>query len=267
MERKMEHFINPDLLQRKARIVVIGAGGTGSHVINGLVQLHTALLALGHPGGLHVTAFDDDTVSESNVGRQAFVLSDIGANKASVLINRLNQAFGLDWDAYPDRLEICEKGRLRMRPDLVIGCVDNRLARKAIAKTFDYGYWMDIGNNQNDGQVILGEFGERPYVTFRGTTRLRLPTVADLLPEAVDDKLDATDDQPSCSLAEALEKQSLFINRAMALHGLNLLWKLFRTARLEAHGVFVNLATDRTSPLLIGPDTWGRFGYQVKEAA
>jgi PRTRC genetic system ThiF family protein len=113
----------------------------------------------------------------------------------------------------------------------------------------------------------LGEFGERPYVTFRGTTRLRLPTVADLLPEAVDDKLDATDDQPSCSLAEALEKQSLFINRAMALHGLNLLWKLFRTARLEAHGVFVNLATDRTSPLLIGPDTWGRFGYQVKEAA
>lgn len=80
-------------------------------------------------------------------------------------------------------------------------------------------------------------------------------------------QLDATDDQPSCSLVEALEKQSLFINRAMALHGLNLLWKLFRTARLEAHGVFVNLATDRTSPLLIGPDTWGRFGYQVKEAA
>ena len=65
----MEHFIIPDLLQRKVRIVVVGAGGTGSHVINGLVQLHTALLALGHPAGLHVTAFDDDTVSESSAPR------------------------------------------------------------------------------------------------------------------------------------------------------------------------------------------------------
>lgn len=263
----MEHFIIPDLLQRKVRIVVVGAGGTGSHVINGLVQLHTALLALGHPAGLHVTAFDDDTVSESNVGRQAFAWSDIGANKASVLINRLNQAFGLDWEACPERIGVSQTGRLRMRPDLVIGCVDNRLARKAIASTFGYGYWLDIGNNQNDGQVILGEIGEGPYVTWRGKKRLRLPTVADLLPEAVDERLDQTDDQPSCSLADALEKQSLFINRAMALHALNLLWKLFRLARLEAHGVFVNLATDRSSPLMIDPEAWGRFGYQVKQAA
>lgn len=263
----MEHFIIPDLLQRKVRIVVIGSGGTGSHVINGLVQLHTALLALGHPGGLHVTAFDDDTVSESNVGRQAFVWSDIGANKASVLINRLNQAFGLDWEACPERIRASETRRFRMRPDLVIGCVDNRLARKAIASTFGYGYWLDIGNNQNDGQVILGEIGEEPYVTWRGQERLRLPTVADLLSEAVDEKLDETDDQPSCSLADALEKQSLFINRAMALHGLNLLWKLFRHGRIEHHGVFVNLATDRTSPLAIDPDAWARFGYQVQRAA
>jgi len=263
----MEHFINANLLQSQVRVKVIGAGGTGSHVINGLVQLHTALLAVGHPGGLHVTAIDDDTVSQSNVGRQAFVWSDIGAHKATVLINRLNQAFGLDWVADTERLHVRQDNYRGLAADLVIGSVDNRLARKAIKNNFEHGYWLDIGNNQNDGQVILGEFGNRDCITERGQSRYRLPTVADLLPETIDESLDATDDQPSCSLADALEKQSLFINRAMALHGLNLLWKLFRHGRIEHHGVFVNLATDRTSPLAIDPDAWARFGYQVQRAA
>ncbi|MFD2274263.1 ThiF family adenylyltransferase [Undibacterium arcticum] len=66
------HMIHPRLLQQKVRVAVIGAGGTGSQVLNGLVRLHLALLAFGHPGGLDVTLWDDDQVSEANVGRQSF---------------------------------------------------------------------------------------------------------------------------------------------------------------------------------------------------
>jgi len=263
----MEHFIQPNLLRRPVEITVVGAGGTGSHVINGLVQLHTAMVALGHPGGLKITVIDDDTVSESNVGRQAFVWSDIGQPKAEVLVNRLNQAFGLNWTAEVGRIgEGDDSGGIR-RTDMVIGCVDNRKARNAITKGFAAGaYYLDMGNRQNDGQIVLGELGQGANVhALNGKMRLRLPTVADLFPETVNEGLDASDDQPSCSLAEALEKQGLFINRAMALHALNLLFKLFRYGRIESHGVFVNLATDRVSPLAIDPQTWKRFGYVVEE--
>lgn len=263
----MECFIHAHLLRQKVQVVVVGAGGTGSHVINGLVQLHTALLALGHPEGFDVTVIDDDTVSQSNVGRQAFVWSDIGQHKATVLVNRLNQSFGLNWKAQIERLAP-ESGSQPLRPShLVIGCVDNRLARKAIRECFTSGYWLDVGNNQNDGQVVLGEMGRTPFVQTPAGVRYRLPTVADLLPETIDETLDATDDQPSCSLADALEKQSLFINRAMALHALNLLWTLFRHGRIEHSGVFVNLESNRTSPLAISPEAWGRFGYHVPEQA
>lgn len=268
----MEHFIHAGLLTRKVMVTVVGAGGTGSHVINGLVQLHTAMTALGHPGGLKVTVIDDDTVSESNVGRQAFVWSDIGQPKASVLVNRLNQAFGLDWNARVARLGGGDGCKLEAC-DLVIGCVDNRAARAAIngsaGQTVRYAgpmYWLDMGNRQDDGQVVLGELGTT-YAANGRPAPPRLPTIADLFPETVNPDLDQGDSAPSCSLAEALEKQNLFINRAMALHGLNLLWQLFRYGRIDHHGVFVNLASGRSTPLAIDPTAWERFGYRIEAAS
>lgn len=93
---------------------------------------------------------------------------------------------------------------------------------------------------------------------------VRLPTVADLFPETCDPSLEGEDTGPSCSLAEALEKQSLFVNRGVALYALNLLFELFRYGGLSHHGVFVNLKNARTSPLPIDPEAWKRFGYGLK---
>ena len=53
-------------------VTVVGAGGTGGEVMDGLARLHFALKALGHEYGLDVTLIDDDVVSESNIGRQRF---------------------------------------------------------------------------------------------------------------------------------------------------------------------------------------------------
>ena len=87
------HQIHPQLLNRQVQVAVIGAGGTGSQLMNNLVRLHLALIALGHPGGLHVTLWDDDIVSAANVGRQSFYPGDIGSPKASTIVNRINMAF------------------------------------------------------------------------------------------------------------------------------------------------------------------------------
>ncbi len=88
----------------------------------------------------------------------------------------------------------------------------------------------------------------------------RLPTVVDLFPEILDESNPETDDGPSCSLAEALDHQELFINQAMATFGLDLLWKMFRHGKVDHHGVFVNLSAGRTSPLPVDKEVWKRFG-------
>jgi PRTRC genetic system ThiF family protein len=85
-------------------ISVYGCGGTGSHVINGLARISHALRALGKED-IHVTAWDDDQVSHDNVGRQAFYDSDVGSNKAKVLIDRVNLYLG--------RIGWLSQGRLR----------------------------------------------------------------------------------------------------------------------------------------------------------
>jgi PRTRC genetic system ThiF family protein len=119
--------------------------------------------------------------------------------------------------------------------------------------------WLDLGNRAQDGQVVLGipaQNEEHRAYTYR------LPTVLELFPELVSDgkKLDA-DDTPSCSLAQALERQHLFVNQAVVTPALQLLWQIFRFGRISWHGAFVNLASGRTTPLPIDPEAWKRFGY------
>lgn len=239
--------------------MVVGAGGTGSVLIPRLMQLHHAMIALGHPGGLHVTVYDPDTVSESNIGRQGFFPCDVGQNKAMLLINRLNMAWNTNWEGIPQRLNKSD----RIRADIIIGCVDTRKSRQAILGCVQNSccYYIDAGNGENHGQVVIGEIGSE--ATMKRPDRL--PTMADLFPEMVNVALDATDDKPSCSVAESLQKQSLVINTAMATEIFNLLWTLFRTGTLKYSGRFVNLQSGLSTPIRLDTDVWARMGYIAPE--
>ncbi|MCG5077264.1 PRTRC system ThiF family protein [Paraburkholderia tagetis] len=239
------------------RVVVVGAGGTGSALLPSLARLHHAMIELGHPGGMECTVYDDDTVSEFNVGRQGFYPNDVGQYKATLLVNRLNLLMGTNWVAEPRRID----SRINLHADIVVGCVDSRRARHAIALAAKRGkclYYLDCGNETDRGQVILGEFGKPRHD--------RLPHVGDLFPELLNPKNDKGDDTPSCSMADALRKQSLVINQAISVQAFNLLWSLFRNAGLSFSGVFVNLATGRTNPIPIDRAAWARFGYEAPPA-
>ena len=216
---------------------------------------------LGHPAGLDVIVIDPDTVSKTNVGRQNFWPSDVGQSKAEILVNRCNMLMQTGWVAEAAKVT---DGTQFSNPDIVIGCVDNRNGREAILKAlkrsvYSSAYYLDIGNREHDGQVVLGEVFGASYKREN-----RLPHVADLYPDIIDGSLDDTDDTPSCSLAEALEKQSLFINDTMANAACNLLWELFRYGQLTHHGQFVNIRSGRVTPLAIDPETWKRFGFEAK---
>ncbi|KVK89443.1 PRTRC system ThiF family protein [Burkholderia sp. MSMB1498] len=257
MNEVTHHRIPAELVYRAWKIVVVGAGGTGSALLSSLARLHHAMIELGHPAGIECTVFDDDTVSESNVGRQGFYPNDVGQYKALLMVNRLNNLMGTNWDAEPRRVD----SQVNLHADFVVGCVDSRRARHAIVQAAKRGsvrYYLDCGNETDRGQVILGEFGKaRPD---------RLPHVGDLFPDLLNARNDKGDDTPSCSMADALRKQSLVINQAISVQAFNLLWLLFRTGSLSYSAVFVNLATGRTNPVAIDPAAWARFGYDVPPA-
>jgi PRTRC genetic system ThiF family protein len=106
-------------------------------------------------------------------------------------------------------------------------------------------YWLDLGNNAECGQFVLGQ----PENAKTKMPTLRLPTVAELYPEIVTPKLDRKDKLPACSAAESLDRQEPFVNQTLAYQALAMLARLFRYGRLSYHGGFINLATGRVAPL------------------
>ena len=267
------HKIHGELLRRQVRILVVGCGGTGSAIAAGLSHLHFAMLACGHPEGIHVTLMDGDTISPINCVRQPFSRSEIGLYKAVVLVNRINIFWGLDWEAVPVHLTDAKALSPSYddplgRTHIVIGCVDTRAARAVIrdatSNFSSVDYWLDIGNNADSGQFVLGE----PLNESNRRSRTRLRTIAELYPESVDPSLD-NDGQPSCSAIEALERQEPFVNSALAQAALALLARLFRYGEIIYHGAFLNLACGVTSPLQINPKHWARLcrTNQKKSAA
>jgi len=254
-----KHTIHNSLLTKPVRVALIGCGGTGSQFLSGLARIHYAMCEVGHPYGLEVTAYDPDTVSASNIGRQLFSPADIGINKAVLLIHRLNTFYGLDWEAVPAKFN--GQGQYgHVSPDIIVTSTDTRRSRREIAKYLKQSgvkYWLDMGNREKDGQVILGE-PFHPYYEKKKDRPMRLPTVTELYPGILDESI-PEDDTPSCSLAEALERQDLFINQGVATFGLQLFWSLFRQGGLNFHGYFINLASGRVTNLPVDQEVWKRF--------
>jgi PRTRC genetic system ThiF family protein len=257
------HHIHPELLRHRVRVLVVGCGGNGSVIAAGLPYLHQALLVYGHPEGLQVTLLDPDVISPTNCVRQPFSRSEIGLYKSVVLANRLNLFWGLDWEGIPEPLDPTRK---ITGVDIVIGCVDTRSARSAIAKWVEdwseVDYWLDLGNNADSGQFVLGE----PLNRRNRRQRLRLRTISELFPEVIQGELDR-DGQPSCSAAEALERQEPFVNPTLANHALALLARLFRYGTISYHGGFVSLSSlSSVQALRVDPKYWRRLRKKARRS-
>lgn len=266
---RIEHRLPSDLLRRRpVRILIVGAGGTGSSIAMNLPYLDQAMRVWGHASGLDMAMMDADTVSATNCIRQPFSASDIGQSKATVLINRINIFWGTKWTAIPNRFHARSFERdSEGVPDVLIGCVDSREARKAIEESFTNAlnhtcYWLDLGNNAASGQYVLGQ----PLNGRNRRKTERLRTVSELYPEIVD--TDAGEDPlPSCSAVEALDRQEPFINQTLALSALAMLGQLFRYGKLSYHGAFFNARTGQMSALPVDPKLWSKTRRRSRKIA
>ena len=258
------HFVHNYLINptNPIRVNLIGAGGTGSHMIMEIARLNNALTALGH-AGLQVSLWDSDIVDVYNTTRQLFAQSEIGLNKAVARINTVNKFFGTNWKAVQVNFR---NNHFALMPEhaanIYITCVDKIKARfdvakvlKKLAKENAHGrdvplYWLDLGNSKFTGQVILSTIKEiKQPVSKLYKPVGKLPFVTDEFKDLLNSQSD--NDEPSCSHAEALEKQGLFINSEIAKKAASLLTDMFRNGMTENRGIFSNLQTYITQPLKV----------------
>jgi len=211
-------------------------------MISHLARIHTSLRAFGLPG-LDVVLYDDDKISQSNVGRQRFRPGEVGQYKAISRVHSINVGFGLNWRARPQRYRgQWESGQLRPY-DMLITCVDTARARWEIfeAAIDDRDgvpvYWLDLGNESHTGQAHIGNF---PGVPVPGG---RMETVVERFPADYDGSMPESS-TASCSLAEALLAQDICINDAVALEGFKMLWRLLYKREIEWQCHWVNVLDD-----------------------
>jgi PRTRC genetic system ThiF family protein len=211
---------------KKVNVLVIGAGGNGSGMMEYLIKIDAGLKAM-HCPGLDVIILDDDTVAEHNIVRQGFFAHEIGYHKSVILAHRANLTHGLGWQGLPRRFT-AKDGKVVRWADVIITAVDSIAARRAVAgfsKPYDETLWLDMGVEREGGQVVLGRLSD-------SAPGSKHPNVVALYPEIL--TLEDSHTEPSCSAAESLSRQGLFVNNMAAIVAGQMLWRALRTGAANA---------------------------------
>lgn len=225
------YTLNSDFTQGHFTVLIVGCGGTGGFVAEGLYRLLPARATL--------MLVDPDLVEERNLGRQNFSLPDLGRFKSQVLAETLALKMGraVAYSVLPiSMLDSHGSG-------IVIGCVDNGPARRDIAQKIVanswHPWWLDAGNGENYGQVLIGNREtQRLHDAFeldKGLCHfLPLPTIQ--RPEL----LSQVTERRGCAEAVEAREQSPTINRFMAALVLEMIRKLI-DGKLTWWQVFIDL--------------------------
>lgn len=218
-------------------VLLIGAGGNGSEMFDALIKIHNGLTAFDLPG-LQVVVMDDDVVAEHNLVRQRFWPHELGFHKAIALVHRTNLCLGTAWQGLPIRYSDNSTPLLAWS-DIVITAVDTLAARacvhasQASLKASRNQYWLDLGVDRTEGQVVFGGLRD-------STPNSPLPNVIALYPNILTDT--ETHSTPSCSAPESLARQDLFVNSTAANIAAQMLWRALRTGNINQHFSAFNLA-------------------------
>jgi PRTRC genetic system ThiF family protein len=239
MNRKS--YLAPDFRD----IYLIGVGGTGGYLAQGLAKLVS-----GYKLDVDVILIDPDYVEEKNCARQNFWHYEIEKPKAYVLSTRLNQQYGLKFGASSLKGEDFMAMDHGYSTKLVITCVDSVSARKAINPK---GAWLDLGNGKSTGQAIFGTTSDPGTLDLQKDHWLLSPHTAQL-PNAyhVGDLDNAEDepDVPSCA-DQPFAEQGVFTNEWAAQAGLSILMQLLVTKELLTPQIYFDCITGRMNPLYI----------------
>ena len=244
-------------------IVVVGCGGTGGFVAEGLCRLLSG-------SDIPIILIDHDRVEPHNLVRQHFYAGDVGKFKSQALAERLSRQFGrhIGFSVYPYMYDLVREnygGGLYSRAiqGIIIGCVDNANARRDISESLDFSnWWLDAGNGLSSGQVLLGNTKhkgdlERSFIEAAGVVqRLPMPTLQ--LPSLLAPPTRKEPDTRDCAQAVATEEQGPVINQAMAMLVLEFMHRMLK-GTLTWMGAYIDLAAGTLQTVPAEPETVARM--------
>ena len=218
----MPYYLDNEFLLDNPWITVVGCGGTGGFVAEGLCRLFQGREAT-------IVLVDHDRVEPHNLLRQNFYPEDVGRFKSEALANRLARAYRrpVGYSVYAFRGDDARPygyhwpGLPQYGECLIIGCADNAAARTAMAESLRGGphrWLIDAGNDTNWGQVLVGNVADRESwdePAFVDQTCHLLPAPTLQRP----DLLTAVSTRPpdvDCAAALDLTDQDPTINQMMA---------------------------------------------------
>ena len=259
------------------RFYFVGCGGTGSWLAPHLVRL-ARFLRETRQMKAHLTFIDPDVVEMKNVFRQNFGEAEVGGYKAELLALRYAASWGQSIEVHASPFD---KGMVQLKyQDLgvIVGCVDNAAARRAIADALDqetrlHGadglprlWWLDAGNGTYTGQVLFGAARNArqlqyafPYFPDQGfCVNLPAPDLQhpDLLQTQPDESpTRETQDALSCAERLLTGDQSPSINSMVANTAATYLWRIFADPKgLTTFATYCNLNVLSTRSRFITPD-------------
>ena len=268
----MPYYLDNAFLLDNPWITVVGCGGTGGFVAEGLCRLFQGRAAT-------IVLVDHDRVEPHNLLRQNFYAEDVGKFKSQALADRLARAYRrpVGYSVYPYRDEDTHPNRQRYPglpaygDSLIIGCADNAAARRAMAECLpgDPRRWLiDAGNDTNWGQVLVGNVSEHvswDEPTFVDQTCHLLPAPTLQRP----DLLTAVSTRPpdvDCAAALDLTDQDPTINQMMASLVLQVVRRMV-AGTCPFMGLYLDMEQGTVTPTYATPEAVERVARSGSEPA
>jgi len=247
------------------KIVIVGTGGTGSYLSQGLAKL-----VVGYRLKIDVVLVDPDEIEEKNCSRQNFHAYEIGQSKAEALAFRLNQQYGLGFAAVVSNGETFLGYRNNGNRDgnhanavgakyldltrLIITCVDSVEARKPYR---DCGPWLDLGNGLETGQALYGITFDKEKVCSELKLWDTTPQVT-LLPNpyllaGMAKRKNPKKKAPSCA-DHPFSEQGVFANEWAAAAGLTILHQLLVKGQVTTPAIYFDTSKGLMMPQFITKD-------------
>lgn len=272
----------------KIRFYLVGAGGTGSFAAQSLARLCFELKEQGK--AVELTIIDPDRVESGNIPRSNFCQAEIGRFKAQTLAERLSAAWALEIGYANEKLDyekhIKSAGSGYQQMTIIVGCVDNHLARRELHRTLKefepYGstdapsaWWIDGGNGKFSGQVLIGSTVKKDWVENHFTTAAicrKLPAPSLLHPELLENQehalrrtaAPARTERVSCPELVRLGEQSLNVNSRVAVEIGEMLTQLLLMNSLKRFAHYFDLESGTSRSLYCTPEILEKA---LKEAA
>jgi PRTRC genetic system ThiF family protein len=231
-------------------IIIVGVGGTGSHLVSFLSHLigGDEKLKIKH----NIILVDGDNVETKNLRTQKFLLEDVGKYKAQVLADRYNSVFDLDINFVNSYIQ--DKKQLEdlfdtyyNKRNIVVSCVDNNKARIIFDNFFKREdvtnmIYIDTGNSSGPSELI-----GQTVVGYKKNGNTILPPVSTYFPKMLEEEEVST---LSCQEQMLLNIQNIGANITSASTVFNILNNIISFNRIPGNLFTFNATNIETNNLL-----------------